>query len=840
MRLVYRASRDVKLRLPVHSSPSSPGCVRRATSPGSTLAVGRVLSAPALFRTACSSATELESVFGSPYSNAVAIPPEPAPAPRAPKRNDAGKPLLQEDYHFGRWRWLLNDPQRLALETDFAGVGPAKRRVKHFLIDRLESQNDFELWGCLLDYLRRRRGDDGIAELWKALWGRKKLYATGTPTADHFWRTMAEAAVRSGSDKFMENIWLYAEWMANVHQTIYPGLYITIVPYFLRTHQHNKAVSWHLRLSQRYLPSDSEFVNILKHFSTDADLLPTLHTLYKMSHQRRMYDVLVPYLYGRGHARLARAWRKTCLALGDQPTLHAPARPFVRYIAGYWQSKVGNEAELAALVHHGTPEQEAEPSAQQLEISREFVNRVQGKTFGLSPKSYNDRLGSRWFASSWISLDMAISVVLTLGIQEIGPLSLQSIALREQTPKAVAKRLHYLEAHGIRLPKTNYVRLLRYFAKTNEADLLSTLLTCDIHPDVFDDLSVQADLMQSSSASEDWTTYTLLLAAKVALFEYWSETAANALLTALLAREKYQAVLNTLDDMRIMRVPLDAEAAHQLIEFIQIEAPLHHQPDRPPGVPDSCLGLFRRLLAMDVPLPVSLWRRMIYSQARSGNLADAHQLILDALEFFTEDRHLRRGHVPVHVADLPPPMAQPLGDVANLIGVYIPLDTPFHLPAHPMAKIFDGPLLSSLIRWSYRAIAEKPKPRALLQLPGLPDLDFVQALRIIRKLKDAGLNVPVPAVQKSIVLRLAELYGRATPTKASHTAARQMNMIPLTRMRDICNQAWGGPILPENMDELRQAIEKRDVKREQIRRDFDELVAARKRFRGPDRAGYYY
>lgn len=837
MRLVYRASRDVKLRRLVHSSPSSPGCVRRATGLGSTLAVARILGAPALLRTTCSAATGAESVLGSVYSGALVLPLEPAP-PRVTERDDTGKPLLQDYQSFTRWQWLLRDPQRLAHETDFAREGPAKGTQDRFLIDNLDTRNDFELWSCLLDYLRRRRGDDGIAELWKALWGRKVLYATESPTAVHFWCTMAEAAVRSGNDRFMENIWLYAEWMANVHQTIYPGLYITIIPYFLRTHQHNKAVSWHLRLSQRYLPSDGEFINILKHFSTDADLLPTLGILYKMSHQRRMYDVLVPYLYGQGHARLARAWRKTCLALGDEPTLHAPVRPFLRYIAGYWQTKVGNEAELAALIHRGSPGQETEPSNQQLEISREFVNRVQGKTFGLSPKSYNDRLGSRWFASSWVSLDMAISVVLALGIQEIGPLSLQAIALREKTPEAVAKRLHYLEGQGITLPKTNYVRLLRYFAQTDEPDLLSALLTCDIHPDVFDDLSVQADLMQSSSALEDWTTYTLLLAAQLSLFETWTETAANALLTALLARGKYQSVLNTLDDMRTMRVPLDAEAAHQLMEFILIQAPLHPKSSRPPIVPDSCLGLFRRLLAMDVPLPASLWRRLIYSQARSGKLADAQQLILDALDFFNEDRHVRRGHVPVHVADLPPPMAQPLGDVANLIGVYIPLDTPFHLPAHPMSKIFDGPMLSSLVRWSYRNMLETPKARALLRLPGLPDVDFVQTIRIIRRLKEAGLNVPVTAVQKSIVYRLAELYGRATPTKASHMAARRMNMIPLTRMRDMCNQAWGGPILPENMDELRQAIEKRDVKREEIRREFDYMVAVKRHSRDPGGAGH--
>ena len=155
-----------------------------------------------------------------------------------------------------------------------------------------------------------------------------------------------------------------------------------------------------------------------------------------------------------------------------------------------------------------------------------------------------------------------------------------------------------------------------------------------------------------------------------------------------------------------------------------------------------------------------------------------------------------------------------------------------------MAKIFDGPLLSSLVRWSFRTMVEIPKARALLQLPGLPDVDFVHTIHIIRRLKDAGLNVPITAVQKSIIYRLAELYGRATPTKASHMAARRMNMIPLTRMRDMCNQAWGAPILPENLDELRQAIEKRDVKREQMRRDFDQLVAARRQAHGPGGADY--
>ncbi|KKY34359.1 putative pentatricopeptide repeat domain-containing protein [Diaporthe ampelina] len=71
-----------------------------------------------------------------------------------------------------------------------------------------------------------------------------------------------------------------------------------------------------------------------------------------------------------------------------------------------------------------------------------------------------------------------------MGINGVGPLSLQSIALREGNAQGVLHRIDQLDQLKIQLPDTNYVAAIRYYATVGDNEALQELLHCDIHPDI--------------------------------------------------------------------------------------------------------------------------------------------------------------------------------------------------------------------------------------------------------------------------------------------------------------------------------------------------------------------
>ncbi|KAJ8120675.1 hypothetical protein ONZ43_g2674 [Nemania bipapillata] len=380
MRLVSRVLRDVQLKsrpvsrlrtvlVPLHSRP----CIRYSSR--SAVRAGHGIH-PFSTGSSLRSVADYDLIH-SELSQAPELPVESGVAPPGA----TSRALIQKTRAFRKWSALLLDPARLAFESDFFRQGPAKHLRKRLLVDKFEHHGDLALWACLLDYQMRMNGTAGVLVVWKALWGRKTLYDVDGPLADMFWRIMLEGALMSNNPSILENIWVYSEWI-----------------HLLRTHQHQQVLQWHLRLAHNFYPGPDELASIIKEFALDKELrrLDILPSLYRTSPKTALYNTLLPHLFNQGESNLARQWRHVLVQHGEEPLAPAPIRPFLRFMAGYYPHDTLTGEELAALRFTTEP-----PADEKPEISREFVNRVHGRTFGITVKNYNDSLGAKWFASSW-------------------------------------------------------------------------------------------------------------------------------------------------------------------------------------------------------------------------------------------------------------------------------------------------------------------------------------------------------------------------------------------------------------------------------------------------------
>ncbi|KAI0834186.1 hypothetical protein F5Y06DRAFT_279630 [Hypoxylon sp. FL0890] len=717
-------------------------------------------------------------------------------------------PLIQKTEWFGKWRALLTDPSRLAIESDFDRQGPSKTWPYLLLVDRFENRSDIVLWSCLLDYQKRVNGDPGVRAVWAGFWGRKSLYDVQGPLTPTFWRTFLEAALRLKDNKFLENIWVYSEWMYDRHGVKWPQLYSTVLSHFLQTRQYQSVLQWQLRLAPNFYPGAEEFASIIKQFVNEPELYRTLEFLYVASPDHQLYDTLIPYLYNLGASQLAIKWRRVCVRHDDVPLAPIPSRPFLRFLQGYFPHEPLRPEESAAI---SDSSHESAEEAERIELSREFVNRVHGGTFGISIKNYDDRLGAKWLASSWVSLNVAISTIAALGVEQIGPLSLQSIALRAGTSQGVLNRIEQLRGKGITIKDSNYFRLVLYLAKIKDDELLLDLLHSDLHPDVFDDSELQARLIVSTASSEDWKTHRLVLAARLVAIEKSAREAANALVHVHILRRDLQGLAKLLDDMRTMEITLNQEQTSFIFDSFVTEAKSTFLS------PDSLyfyLPICRHLLSMEIAVPVRCWRKFLFCLARQNRMDDLEKLCVELVDTFTSSQSSRPGFVPVHPEDIPEPMREPLSGIDNLLGVFIPLDLPTQTPLHPLRQIFDNKLLGTIVRYSFHPSADEPSRKSpALQINSQRYMAYNggRVVRLLRALRDRGLFLHKERLATYVKLRLVTLYGPGYPTKRHLQTARAKTSLTLPEMKALLDEAWGEELLPP-IEKLRAEIETRGLK----------------------------
>ncbi|KAI1436047.1 hypothetical protein GGR50DRAFT_266551 [Xylaria sp. CBS 124048] len=732
-------------------------------------------------------------------------------------QSSAGGPFVLETSIFHRWGHLLADPTRLAIESDFFQQGAAKDYRPMLLVDRIENAGDFALWNCLLDYQVRVNGPKGAVNVWAGFWGRKTLHDVESPLARAFWRVMLEGVLASNDLSPLKSVWLYSEWMYSFHRVKWPQLYSTVIKHFLRTHQHQRVLQWHLLLAPTFYPGSVEFANILKEFALDQELYEpdTIRSLYLVNRERNLYNVMIPYLFNFGASKLARKWRMICIICGERPRAPAPLRPFLRFLQVYHPEEKLTKSELAAVEYTPEPRYTPEPEEpgelaelKKPEYFRAYMNSVLGETFGIPVKNFNDSLGAQWLATSWVSLDTAIPTISALGITKIGPLSFQSIALRAGNSDELLSRVAQLRENGISAGESSYVQVILYLAEQKDDELLQDLLNSDVHPDVFDDVTLQTQLIHTASDQLGWRTVRLLMVTQLVLAKQSARETANRVLGYYFQSRNQDGVIRILRDMRTYHVPLDYNEAKYIFDSLIIDYNVEKR-SLSPQTAAYYLTIFRQLKLVDVPVPVSHWRLIAINMARQGRLDELGKLCMELVDMFLTSNSLRPGFVPVHTDDLLPALKDPLGGVQNLLGAYIPQDALTESSYHPLRDFFNGKLLTAIVENAF-----VPHPGYGYYAPqgitsrrgGSLAAQIANIIDLLRRLSDQVTWFSVRKLQFLLETCLVSIYGPRLSNMPIRQLMRAKNTLTLGEMKDLIDEAWGSPLMVE-LDELREIMQ---------------------------------
>ncbi|KAK1770631.1 hypothetical protein QBC33DRAFT_486401 [Phialemonium atrogriseum] len=706
----------------------------------------------------------------------------------------------------GKWHSLARDHQRLLFESDVASDNTKSFR----LIDDPENENDVELWNCILAFRYRRDGPGGVAMVFRGLQMRRTLRDVEGDGSTDFWQTILNVALHD--EVLLEGVWEYAEWLHQAHGVRWPRLYQTVIASFVSRRQEKEALRWHLRLSPNFGLEAPSFARMLQRFIRDPDpvIQDTLKGLYRLSIHRRLYDSLVPYLYAQGTQSIARTWRKFLLYHNDVPSSLA-ARPFLRFLAGYFPRDPMVRTEFLAAGIKEPAEYNSDIPGNDVVADKSFshlVNKVRGRRFGIQEKTYNDALGARWFASSWISLDMAVEVVRILGVDRIGPLSLQSIALRERSSDRILHRLDQLETFNISIGTSSYAKAIRHFAAVDDYEALTDLLRSDVHPDVFDDLNIQQLILGSAVMLGDWKKYRLILAVRLAVSLDSVALASNAVLSACLGSGNKQMTLRVLEDMNSRGVQVFPSTSNAIsMHIIRDVSPHAQMGDRPPLDLPFYVAICRRIMAMRFPLATRALQTILFRLAREGHTDDLERLSLEILQRYHSFQTSERATLNVHKFDVP--------DILKKESHYrsfqmIPRDLSLFHELHPIQLIFNKKLQHCIIRCGFArsTLYRHRYATASLTDPTQPvDFAFARGIRLVALWKERGVSVDIRALRKVVQLRLADLYGADWSANQRLRSAVRGNRLTLEEAKSLCDEAWGSEILPP-IPELREAVRK--------------------------------
>lgn len=765
--------------------------------------------------------------------------------------------LMLGAQHYGKWRELVFDYDRLMFESGLVpstlSTGNAQRSV-----DRPENAADMGLWSAIFNFAQRRGDSDGALVVWREIFQRRQLHQVDGVVASSFWMSVVGAALEASDESFLESTWAYAEWMHDTHGVLWPHYYRLVVSSFLDGGDYDGALQWHLRLSPHFSLPKRDFFDLLKTYIADLspELQESLQYIYATSRHRVLYDTIVPLLWSRGHAALARAWRETLVRHDDLPT-SSSSRPFLQFVAGYYpETELTQQEQILVNTqpaqYLSPPPPRPEPRAPDLPTNLfHLMNRVHGETFGIQEKSYNDKIGSKWFATRWVSLDTAINLIYSLGIDEIGPLSLQSIALRGGDPASVLRSLEHLEQCHISIGNANYSKAIRHLAKTGDAETLNELLRSTLHPDVFDDIVLQRSILGSATYTGDWKTHRLVLAVRLAVSEDALEMSSNKLLLTCLGQQKKGFVLRLLDEFSARGMELTPATCKSVSDTILADAPRKFDPNAAPDV-DFYAALCRRLQAMRLPVATEAWQNILLIYGRLGRLSDLEKTALDIVDQYVLLQTARLPRTPVsstfpsssslppftssstvlsssdetsafkvHVADVPDIVRGETKKQVDLGYRLLPRDLPLNHPLHPLSLIFNEELVASMVRWYFhrkmayrqkqgvRPIVRRKKPKTATKKPPAattdnkktytpappshaPPSDFSLAggIRLLAMLRNRGVDISMSRVRAESLVCIVALYGPESLSTRYWQPARASNQLKLGEVKAFCDAAW--------------------------------------------------
>jgi hypothetical protein len=113
-----------------------------------------------------------------------------------------------------------------------------------------------------------------------------------------------------------------------------------------------------------------------------------------------------------------------------------------------------------------------------------------------SPPPMSDAFASRLFATTSFPIKVITAGLRLCKVTEIGPLSIRELLARATSISDALNYMEMLRRSGIHIAESTYAKTAILILRTKQLPLLRDFLDCELHPDTFEDVVAQRNLLK--------------------------------------------------------------------------------------------------------------------------------------------------------------------------------------------------------------------------------------------------------------------------------------------------------------------------------------------------------
>lgn len=430
----------------------------------------------------------------------------------------------------------------------------------------------------------------------------------------------------------------------------------------------------------------------------------------------------------------------------------------------------------------------------QLEAVKRAVELTRGKSVELEAPVTEQSWIAHLLATRWVNLDISISTVHALGVETLGPLSLQAIALREPNAADLAKRIDSLQQQGISIGNSAYSRAMNSFARRGQQELLQNLLETDQHPASFDHPVLQRQLIRKHEAEGNWQQAKLLRAIQlVSTFDPVAE-GFNVKLQEDAISHDLAAMIKTLETMRMRRIPVEMASVWRILKSVLRPRQKGHRPNLLNDSydmkdTDLAISILKNIMVYGGYVPVKAWTEVTRRLGMVGRLD----------ELYSISAWLADAYNPQKTTDT-------TGFANGATGAVDTLDSSHDF--HPLRILFPDVRQRSIIEWSFihgmgafsSSIRDNLSTAQMVpqqQLKAKAIKRMMRGVYFLKQLAKRGVYIKESNVRRAVYERMVILYGRGVSSKVYNRAVKPYNPVKLPELVRAVEHAWGKQFWPD-------------------------------------------
>jgi hypothetical protein len=401
----------------------------------------------------------------------------------------------------------IRSMEDLMFQTHVGSYLGGRRR----LVETASRRQDLDLWLFIMQFNKQRRGLQGIATTWWAMFASKPAPVKLDPDNANA-RDIIDIAIYAGVTEdaaFLREVCLYC-----LHRYYaFEGLWAAVVGALMQ-HTPSEALAFANLLRSSFRGAEDLLLLLRSACESKApDVLYIFLEIDRMLRQRsahqlsrsfqvfRIYHEAIPYLWQLDRPTEAFILHQHLLAMGDLPQDANVLLPFVGHLAA-----AGSPVELflTELENVGVNftgelrriyerERRKERGDSFLAINTESENR----------RRIRDETVARALATSPSSFDFILSPMMLIGNIDFGPLSVRQMVLMSPDIETLKTRFNRLKELGIDTGVSRFTTIIRNLLTQRQFGLIKSLAASDMHHDEFADQKLQRQLLVQYDARGD-------------------------------------------------------------------------------------------------------------------------------------------------------------------------------------------------------------------------------------------------------------------------------------------------------------------------------------------------